>query len=81
MRGRLLLGLFVLGLASVTAAVAGINGNWSVHANGSQEVPPRDSQGQAQAILHLAPDGQSMKGDGTLEGLGDVTWTAKRDKS
>ena len=60
MRGRLLLGLFVLGLAVVTAAAAGLNGNWSVHANGSQEVPPRDSQGQAQAIFHLAPDGQSV---------------------
>ena len=60
MRGRLLLGLFVLGLAVVTAAAAGLNRNWSVHANGSQEVPPRDSQGQAQAIFHLAPDGQSM---------------------
>jgi hypothetical protein len=60
MRGRLLLGLFVLGLALVTAAVAGINRNWSVHANGSQEVPPRDSQGQAQAIFHLAKDGDSI---------------------
>jgi CHRD domain-containing protein len=60
MRGRLLLGLFVLGLAVVTAAVAGLNRNWSVHADGSQEVPPRDSQGQAQAIFHLAPDGQSI---------------------
>jgi hypothetical protein len=60
MRGRLLLGLFVLGLAAVTAAAAGLNRNWSVHANGSQEVPPRDSQGQAQAIFHLAPDGRSI---------------------
>jgi hypothetical protein len=60
MRGRLLLGLFVLGLVAVTAAVAGINGNWSVHANGSQEVPPRESQGQAQAIFHLAKDGNSI---------------------
>lgn len=60
MRGRLLLGLFALGLAVVTAAVAGVNANWSVHANGSQEVPPRDSQGQAQAIFHLAPDGNSI---------------------
>ena len=60
MRGRLLLGLFVLGLAVVTAAVAGVNANWSVHANGSQEVPPRDSQGQAQAIFHLASDGESI---------------------
>ena len=60
MRGRLLLGLFVLGLALVTAAVAGINANWSVHAKGSSEVPPRDSKGQAQAIFHLSPDGNSI---------------------
>ena len=60
MRGRLLLGLFVLGLAIVTAAAAGLNRIWSVHATGSQEVPPRDSQGQAQAIFHLAKDGQSI---------------------
>ena len=60
MRGRLLLGLFVIGLAAVTAAAAGLNRNWSVHANGSQEVPPRDSQGQAQAIFHLSPDGGSL---------------------
>jgi hypothetical protein len=25
-------------------------------------------------------DGQTMKGSGSIEGLGDVTWTAKRDK-
>lgn len=60
MRGRLLLGLFVLGLAVVTAAVAGVNANWSVHANGADEVPPRDSNGQAQAIFHLSPDGTSI---------------------
>jgi len=30
----------------------------------------------------VAADGESIvKGTGTLEGLGDVTWTAKRDKS
>ena len=60
MRGRLLLGLFVLGLALVTAAVAGINRNWSVHATGAQEVPPHETQGQAQAIFHLSPDGNSL---------------------
>ena len=60
MRGRLLLGLFVLGLAVVTVAVAGVNANWSVHAKGADEVPPRDSQGQAQAIFHLSPDGSSL---------------------
>jgi len=29
----------------------------------------------------LAADAQTMKGTGTIEGLGDVTWSAKRDKS
>lgn len=28
----------------------------------------------------VAVDGQSMKGTGTIEGLGDATWTAKRQK-
>ena len=48
------------GLAVVGLAVAGINNNWSTHANGSQEVPVRDTQGQAQAIFHLSPDGDSL---------------------
>jgi CHRD domain len=60
MRGRLLLGLFVLGLVGVTVAAAGINRNWSVHANGAQEVPARDTQGQGQAIFHLSKDGSSL---------------------
>ena len=29
----------------------------------------------------VAADGLTMKGTGTIEGLGDATWTAKRDKS
>ena len=52
--------VFVVGLMAVGLAVAGANRNWSQHANGSMEVPARDSQGQAQLILHLAPDGQSI---------------------
>jgi len=28
----------------------------------------------------VAADGETMKGDATIEGLGDATWTAKRDK-
>jgi hypothetical protein len=28
----------------------------------------------------VAADGQTMKGDGTIEGLGDATWTARRQK-
>jgi hypothetical protein len=29
----------------------------------------------------IATDAQTMKGGGSIEGLGDVTWTAKKDKS
>jgi hypothetical protein len=61
MRGRLLVALFVLGLIGVGAAVAGANRNWSVHANGGQEVPARDSRGQAQAIFHLSEDGSELE--------------------
>ncbi len=61
MRRLTLLGtVFVVGLAVVGLAVAGANGNWSTHANGSMEVPVRDSQGQAQLIMHLAKDGGSI---------------------
>ena len=60
MRGRLLLGLFVVGLVGVSVAAAGLNRNWSVHANGGQEVPAHDTQGQAQAIFHLSTDGSSL---------------------
>ena len=55
-----LIAVFVVGLAVVGLAVAGANRNWSQHANGAMEVPARDSQGQAQLILHLAPDGDSL---------------------
>jgi hypothetical protein len=61
MRGRLLLGLFVVGLVGVSVAAAGLNRNWSVHANGGQEVPAHDTQGQAQAIFHLSTDGSSLE--------------------
>jgi CHRD domain len=60
MRLRTLAVLFAAGLVAVGVAVAGINGNWSDHANGAQEVPPRDTQGQAQAIFHLSPDGTAL---------------------
>jgi CHRD domain len=60
MRGRLLLGLFVTGLVAVGVAAAGLNGNWSDHATGAQEVPMRDTQGQGQAIFHLSKDGTSL---------------------
>lgn len=53
--------LFVLGLVGVGVAAAGINRNWSVHANGGQEVPARDTRGQAQAIFRLSKDGSSLE--------------------
>lgn len=52
---------FVVGLVAVSLGVAGINRNWSQHANGSMEVPVRDTQGQAQAIFHLSNDGDSLE--------------------
>jgi CHRD domain len=48
-------------LAVVGGAVAGLNGNWSEHLNGSQEVPPRDTHAQGQAIFHLSPSGTSLQ--------------------
>ena len=60
MSGRRLVGVFALGLALVGAAGAGINANWSDHATGAQEVPPRDTLAQGQAIFHLSDDGQSI---------------------
>ena len=39
MRYRTLAVLFAVGLVSVGVALAGINDNWSVHADGSLEIP------------------------------------------
>jgi CHRD domain len=61
MRGRLILGLFVLGLAAIGAAAAAFNGNWSDHATGAQEVPARDTQAQGQAIFQLSDDGTALE--------------------
>jgi hypothetical protein len=52
--------VFLAGLIAVGFAVAGANGRWSVHANGSMEVPARDSQGQGQGIFKLSDDGTSI---------------------
>ena len=51
---------FSVGLVAAGLAVAGANGNWSTHANGSMEEPVRETQGQGQAIFKLAKDGQSI---------------------
>jgi hypothetical protein len=60
MSGKALLGAFVLGLAAVGAAGAGLNANWSKHLTGAEEVPARTTQAQGQVILHVAPDGRSI---------------------
>jgi CHRD domain len=61
MRARIVGLAFVVGLVAVGVAVAGANGNWSVHASGTFEVPARDTQGQAQAIFHLSEDGNALE--------------------
>ena len=53
--------VFLAGLVAVGFAVAGANGRWSQHANGSMEVPARDTQGQGQGIFKLSDDGSSIE--------------------
>jgi hypothetical protein len=50
-----------VGLVAVGVAVAGVNRNWSTHANGSMEVPAHDTNAQAQAIFHLSSDGSALE--------------------
>jgi hypothetical protein len=52
--------VFTVGLVAVGLAVASANGRWSQHANGSMEVPARDTQGQGQGIFKLSDDGSSI---------------------
>jgi hypothetical protein len=52
--------VFLAGLIAVSFAVAAANGRWSQHAQGSTEVPARDSQGQGQGIFKLSDDGSSI---------------------
>jgi CHRD domain len=60
MRLRTLAVLFVTGLVVVSVGVAGRNGIWRTHLNGSAEVPIRDTRGQGQAIFKLSKDGTSI---------------------
>jgi len=60
MRTRTVGVLFVVGLVAVGTAVAGVNSNWSTHANGSMEVPARATSAQGQAIFHLSDDGNAL---------------------
>lgn len=50
----------VAGLVLVGLAIAGMNGNWSVHLNGDTEVPVRDTLAQGQATFKLSDDGTSI---------------------
>lgn len=61
MSGRALLGAFVLGLAVVGVAAAGLRMDWSDHLTGAEEVPPRPTQAQGQAIFHLSDDSESVE--------------------
>ena len=61
MRARIVGVAFVVGFVLVGVAAAGLNGNWSVHAKGANEVPPHDTNAQAQAIFHLSSDGSALE--------------------
>jgi hypothetical protein len=64
---------FLVGLMAVGLAVAGINGNWSTHSNGSMEVPVRDTEGQSQAIFQLSSDGAALDFKLIASNIVDVT--------
>ena len=72
-RGTGLAVTFLVGLVAVGLAVGGVNRNWSTHSNGSEEVPVRDSQGQAQAIFHLSEDGTELDFKLIASNIVDVT--------
>lgn len=72
-RGTGLAAAFLVGLIAVGLAVGGVNRNWSTHSNGSEEVPVRDSQGQAQAIFQLSQDGTELEYKLIASNIVDVT--------
>jgi hypothetical protein len=72
-RGTRLAAVLLGSLVAVGLAVAGVNGNWSTHAQGDTEVPVRDSQGQAQAIFHLSEDGTALDFELIASNIIDVT--------
>ena len=55
--------VLALPAAAVFAAVAiaGTNSNYGTHAKGGEEVPARDTSGQAQFKSQLSPDGSSLE--------------------
>ena len=60
MRGRLLVGAFVLGLVAVGVAAAGLQRNWWTTLSGRRRSRANASQGQAQATFRLSDDGMSL---------------------
>jgi hypothetical protein len=52
--------VFAIGLGSTALALAAGQANFGTHLKGRNEVPVRDSQGQGQAIFHVADDGASI---------------------
>jgi hypothetical protein len=62
----------VAGLVLVGLAIAGLNGNWSVHLNGATEVPVRDTLAQGQATFNLSEDGTSIEYKLTVANIENV---------
>jgi hypothetical protein len=60
---RTLGALALTGALVLTGAPAGADNarNFSVHLRGDEEVPPRDTQAQGQAIFHLSDDGTELE--------------------
>jgi hypothetical protein len=50
----------LVALALVGLAAAGSDRNFVAHLTGAEEVPPRDTQAQGQAILHVSKDGTAI---------------------
>lgn len=61
MNARVLVFVLVSALVAGGAALAGANLNWSTHASGDLESPPRATHGQGQAIFHLSEDGTEVQ--------------------
>jgi hypothetical protein len=51
----------VTSLLWVASATAGSNRNFSVHLSGDEEVPPRATQAQGQALFQVSKDGSSIR--------------------
>jgi len=54
-------GLGALIIAPSGAGAANNNRNFAVHLSGDEEVPPRDTLAQGQAIFHLSDDGTTLE--------------------